>query len=284
MLIGHWHWNLEHLKNTGGLRTRPLSEDKDLGVSLAKAAGVSGVYVHNALAEGLYDGLIYSVDGEPCGVVWFGPRGNLIVISDDRLRGHESVLRREIQTQGWPWRIAMGARSVIDLLAEGLPRRPLAHRDQVYYCGDASDAPAPLVRDDLRLPVAEDRERLARATLALNASDLNIAPSRVDRTWLYNTIDERIRDGSCRVLGPPGGLWSKLDYGSVGPGGPVLEGVFTFPERRGRGLGAELVATCLAQSDLPVCLHVGEDNRTARSVYERAGMVAVGTCRLLLQG
>ena len=118
----------------------------------------------------------------------------------------------------------------------------------------------------------------------LNASDLNIAPERVDRRWLYSTIDARTRDGSTQVLGPVGGLWTKLDFGSVGAAGDVLEGVFTFPEQRGRGLAAELVASCMARSDAAVSLHVAEHNAAARRCYERAGMQVAGRCRLLLLG
>ena len=97
-------------------------------------------------------------------------------------------------------------------------------------------------------------------------------------------IDERIADGSTRVLGPIGGLWCKLDYGSDGPAGAVLEGVFTFPDRRGRGLASQLVATCMHQATAPVSLHVAEHNRPARASYARAGMQEVGSCRLLLLG
>jgi GNAT superfamily N-acetyltransferase len=284
LLIGRWHWNLEHLKNIVGLHAQPLSKNDAVGLALAEASGVHGVYVHNALAEGLHDGLLFSLDGTPCGLAWFGPRGNLVVITDERLAGRERSVAELIKSCGWPWRIVLGESAIVDVLGENLPHTPLAQRNQVYYVGVAADAPAKLVREDMRLPLPLDRERLARATLALNASDLNIAPSRVDRRWLYKMIDERVEGGSTRVLGPTGGLWCKLDYGSDGPGGPVIEGVFTFPDRRGRGLGAELVATCISQAKLPVCLHVAEDNRAARSAYERAGMREVSTCRLLLQG
>lgn len=272
------------MKNIAGLHIRKLRKKDAAGLALAAEAGVRGVYVHNALDAGLHDGLVFSVDDEACGIAWFGPRGNLIVVSDERMQGRERAVTDAIEASGLPWRIVMGEPKIVDLLAENLARTPLAHRSQVYYAGSAADASAKLVREDVRKPVGADRERLARATLALNASDLNIAPSRVDRTWLYRMIDDRIAEGSSRVIGPEGGLWSKLDYGSQGPGGAVLEGVFTFPDRRGRGLGAEIVATCMAHEPLPVCLHVAEDNRAARSAYDRAGMRPVGTCRILLQG
>ncbi|MFT4513592.1 MAG: GNAT superfamily N-acetyltransferase [Planctomycetota bacterium] len=266
-----------------GLQVRKLGKNDEGGRSLAVAAGLHGVYVQNALAEGLHDGLVFILDGIECGMAWFGPRGNLVLLTDERLHGLDQQIAEHIRASRWAWRIILGPQDVVDTLATGLARPPLAHRDQIYYVGGSEDAKRALVRDDMRAPVGEDRERLARATLALNASDLNIAPARVDRRWLYRMIDERIEDGSTRVLGPIGGLWSKLDYGTDGPGGAVLEGVFTFPDRRGRGLGAELVATCMAEAIMPLSLHVADHNRSARSAYERAGMREAGSCRLLLQ-
>lgn len=263
---------------------RRLRRGDDSARALAQAAGVHGVYVCNALSEGLSDGFVFAVDGEECGVAWFGPRGNLVIVSDERVVGHEREIAAQVLRGRWSWRIVLGDTGLVDALAAAVPRGKLAHRDQVYYVGDRQSADPKHVRDDLRLPVCEDRERLARATLALNASDLNIAPDRVDRRWLYNTIDDRIHDGTTRVIGPVGGLWSKLDFGSDGPGGVVIEGVFTFPERRGRGLGADLVASCMAQASGVVSLHVAEHNRAARRSYERAGMREAGRCRLLLLG
>ncbi|MFN3240364.1 MAG: GNAT family N-acetyltransferase [Planctomycetota bacterium] len=267
-----------------GLQVRRLRRGDDAAAALAEAAGVHGVYVRNALSEGLSDGFVFAVDGRDCGVAWFGPRGNLVVVSDQRAHGHERDLAAQVLRARWSWRIVLGDAGLVDALAAVVPRRALAHRDQIYYCGGPDDANPKHVRDDLREPEREDRERLARATLALNASDLNIAPDRVDRRWLYSTIDDRIHDGTTRVLGPVGGLWSKLDFGSQGPGGVVIEGVYTFPERRGRGLGADLVASCMAQSRGAVSLHVAEHNRAARRSYERAGLREAGRCRLLLLG
>jgi GNAT superfamily N-acetyltransferase len=159
---------------------------------------------------------------------------------------------------------------------------PLVCRDQIYYRGDAGSAATELVRGDVRPAQRADRDRLLQATLLLNASDLNIDPARVDRRWLRDTIDERIADGTTLVIGPPGSVQCKLDLGSDGPGGLVIEGVFTFAEHRGRGLAAALVASVLAEARGAVCLHVGERNLPARRAYATAGMAETGRCTLLL--
>ena len=86
------------------------------------------------------------------------------------------------------------------------------------------------------------------------------------------------------ISGDGGAIDCKLDYGSEGPAGQILEGVFTFPAVRGRGIAAGLVAACMAAAPDRVALHVGADNKGARRAYERAGMTMVDRCRLLLLG
>ncbi len=73
------------MKNIAGLHARKLRKNDAVALALAEAAGVHGVYVHNALAEGLRDGLVFSVGDTACGLAWFGPRGNLVIVSDERL-------------------------------------------------------------------------------------------------------------------------------------------------------------------------------------------------------
>jgi hypothetical protein len=152
----------------------------------------------------------------------------------------------------------------------------------VYCVGDAATAVVDRRRGDVRRAQRADRDRLMQATLLLNQSDLNVDPARVDRRWLRDTIDERIADGTTMVIGPPGAVECKLDLGSDGPGGLVVEGVFTFPEHRGRGLATALVAAVLAAARGAVCLHVGERNLPARRAYAAAGMVETARCTLLL--
>lgn len=267
--------------------TRELAADDDGPVALAVAAGPHGVYVHNALAAGTGDGVVVARDGRDLALAWLGPRGNLVAmtVADARLAAEVAApLVAAIGDRLRGWRIAMGPSAVVDRLRERVPGTPLVDRDQVYCTGSAATAARDLVHDDVRPATPADRDRLVQATLQLNASDLNIDPRRVDRRWLRDTIDERIAEGSTRVLGPPGGVRCKLDLGSDGPGGLVLEGVFTFPEHRGQGLASTLVATCLAAARGPVCLHVGKHNLPARAAYARAGMTAAGGCRLLLVG
>ncbi|MGC3970436.1 MAG: hypothetical protein QM775_24805 [Pirellulales bacterium] len=262
---------------------RDLLPDDDAARALAAAALAHGVYVRNALAQQEGEGFVCGDGRIDEAVVWIGPRGNLVVVAPEPVR---AVLARrvvdEILERRRPWRIAMGPAAIVDALRDRLPVAPLVCRDQVYYTGTAALAVAARVRTDVRAAERADRDRLMQATLQLNASDLNVDPARVDRRWLRDAIDERIAEGTTQVIGPPGGVRCKLDIGSAGPGGGVIEGVFTFAEDRGRGLAAGLVATCLARATTPMSLHVGKFNQPARTAYAAAGMTAAGGCRLLL--
>ncbi|MCA8967120.1 MAG: GNAT family N-acetyltransferase [Planctomycetes bacterium] len=263
------------------LPTLPLVHDDPEALALAAAAGVHGVYVANALHRAEGAGLLLQQRGAAAGLCWFGARGNLVVIAPDL---DPAAVAAAIQVSRLPFRLAMGPAGVVDALAQLCTRPPLVLRDQCYYRATPADAAPDLISDAVRPAQRGDRDRLAQATLLLNQSDLNIDPRRVDRRWLRDTIDERIADGSTRVLGDVGAFSGKLDFGSEGPAGQVIEGVFTFPQVRGQGTAGRLVASCIAAAGQPVCLHVGEHNQPARRAYERAGMTAVDRCRLLLIG
>lgn len=250
---------------------------------LALAAGAAGVYVANALAAG--DGETLGIFGAEAllGLCWFGPRGNLLVLEQTAVDPQQ--LAAVIQRARWPWRIGLGPPAVLDALARLCAGTPLVHRSQIWYGCRPAEAASGFVRADVRLAAERDRDALMRATLQLNEVDLRVDPRRVDRRWLRDTIDARIRDGTCHVVDADGQVGCKLDLGSEGPAGTMIEGVFTFPAARGLGLATSLVATTTARAGAPfVCLHVAADNRVARAVYERAGMRALASCQLLLLG
>ena len=201
---------------------RRIERATEAALRLAEQGGVHGMYVRNALLRGEVNGFVFGADGADAGVCWFGPRGNLVVVAPD-WRGDAATtdeagqaVAERIQRSRLSWRIAMGPRGIIDGLRTRCTGRPLVHRNQVYYFGDAESVNRELVRDDMRAATAEDRDRIVQATLQLNHVDLAIEPGRVDRRWLYSTVDERIAEGTTRVLGPAGDVHCKLDFGSIG--------------------------------------------------------------------
>lgn len=284
MLIGRWQANLESLSPRADFHALPLPDRLiPAARELAAAQGVQAVYVANALAEPDGDFLALLLGDRLQGLCWFGSRGNLVIVAGEEVPA--AAAAAAIQAARIPWRIAMGPGPLVDALVPHLAAKPLLHRDQAWYAVRPADADTGSHGAGVRLAQRGDREALMSATLQLNESDLHIDPRRVDRRWLRDSVLARIAEGSTHVIGPVGAVQAKLDVGSRGPGGCVIEGVFTMPSWRGRGLAARLVAAVAASRPEPVvCLHVGVGNGPARAAYERAGMVEQGRCRLLLLG
>lgn len=263
---------------------RPLDpHGRTEALALAARAGLHGVYLQNDLLAGQGETLAFWGREGMVGCAWFGPRGNLVLVEEEPL--DPVRVAEAVQNSRWPWRIALGPRGAIDELSKRLSGPPLVLRDQVYYGAKAGTGAELEGMHEVRRASRLDRERLVQAALELNHSDLNVDPARVDRRWLKDSVVGRIASGTSLVLGPPGGFHCKLDLGSQGPAGVVLEGVYTFPPSRGRGFAAALVAAATRAATEPVvCLHVSATNAPARRAYERAGLAAAQQCRLLLCG
>lgn len=269
-------------------QARPfLPQDLEATAALARASGLHGVYVANHLAGHDRDGaelLVLHGRDEPLGLCLFGARGNLVILERTPLDGTQ--VAHVVRDALWSWRIVLGPRETVRALARLEPQPPLVLRRQIYMSMRPEAAPARLVRSDVRPALDADRDALIAASLELNRTDLNVDPRRVHRSWLRDTVQRRIDDGTTRVIGAPGDLECKLDLGSDGPLGLVVEGVFTRADLRGRGLAASLVATIAARvrgrSPL-VCLHVAESNASAHRAYRRAGMSEGDECELMLR-
>ena len=256
---------------------------------LAEEAGPHGVYVRNsfgARASESADLLGFYRGTELLGIAYFGKRGNLIVVDAPRPLDLDEVTAGILES-GKPWRIALGSAEIIGRIAARESIIPLVHREQIYYGARAIET---LALDDpleVRRAVRADMKALVQAALELNESDLNVQSWRVNRGWLKDSVKRRIRDGRTFVAGPEGGPTCKVDIGSSGLAGVMLEGVFTVAEARGQRLARRLVAAVAADflndHDL-VCLHVAADNAGARRAYEAAGMQTLGACSLLLRG
>ena len=269
---------------------RPLDPvDLPEAREVAAAAGAHGVYVRNALdapADRGGDEILGLYGAERLvGLLFFGARGNLIVIELVPL--HAGAVARAIADASALWRVVLGPEPVVRALAERESVAPLVERAQVYYGVESGGVPTERCRADVRPAERRDVRALIAAALDLNRTDLNVHAWRVNRSWLRASIKRRIRQGRTLVIGEPGEPVAKVDVGSRGGAGAVFEGVYTHPSARGCGLATGIVATaaCEFLGETPlVCLHVAEQNSTARRCYERAGMTRRGTCQILLRG
>ncbi len=172
--------------------------------------------------------------------------------------------------------VAVSPKREIDALAKGLAPRvdPLLHRDQVLYVvrrGMPLGPPA----EDLRPAEERDLSWLAEAGYALAREDLGIPAWALSRPRLRRVAEGRIRKGKTFVIRRGGNPVFKVNLAVRAPEGVLIEGVFTDPEHRGRGLASRGVAALCGNllREYPlVALHVGAENLPARRAYEKAGL------------
>lgn len=271
----------------------PTSADRAEIRALAAQVGAHGVYVGNDLARDANAralssrGIAFFGRDAVLGFAWFGTRGNLIVLAAPDRRLDAQAVARAVDGATFEWRIALGPEPVLAALAALGRTPPLLLRRQLYYTADAAAVLARSPDADVRPARPADLDSLVQATLELNRVDLKLDPSLVSRRWVRQSASERVRSETTFVIGPEGSPYAKLDVGSQGAAGVVVEGVFTVPAHRGTGCASRLVhAVChqkLAQGRQVVCLHVAESNLPARRCYEKAGMHAAQTVGLLLR-
>lgn len=228
--------------------------------------------------------LLLDRKGRLRGGAFFGRDRNLAVSElEPELR---PLLAEEVLRRRRGLAVAVSPRPEVEALVAGLAgsARPLLHRVQTLYAirrGDRLGEPAP----ELERPGAADLPRLAEAALGLAREDLGIPAERMDRMALRRTAARRLERGRSFVLRVGGVLAFKIEVALATPEAALVEGVYTFPEFRGAGLAARGTAALLArllELHPLVVLHVGRENRPARSAYERAGMSRAGELGLAL--
>ncbi len=208
------------------------------------------------------------------GGLFLGRDRNLAV---SRLPGESLPLFvRTVLSEGKGTQVAVSPKREVDALAGGLAPRldPLLHRDQVLYVVKRGMPLGPAAED--LVPAGErDLPWLAEAGYALAREDLGVPSWALSRPRLRRVAAGRIRKGKTFVIRREGRPAFKVNLAVRTREGVLIEGVFTDPEHRGRGLAsrgvAALCALLLEEHPL-VALHVGPQNLPARRAYERAGL------------
>ena len=264
---------------------RPLSpEDLDLALLTPCLASDAQIYLKNRieeererlsvgkgeLAEGEFFGLFSSQGLEL--LAWFDRGGALVLSSGDP----EAVkpLRRLCLGSYRGLRVLIGSGGPVQRLTELLGNKvetPLC-RSQPFLVLDSPEGLGPTC--SVRPGNEEDLPWLVSANLRLNDEDLGVEPARVDSVLLTQRIRDRFERGYTWVLDEGGRPVCKLDIGSCGTHGALIEGVFTEPEARGRGHATSLVSSvskALLETYPRVGLHVGRENLPAVRAYQHAG-------------
>lgn len=178
----------------------------------------------------------------------------------------------------------VGERRAVDALWGGYGSDPTRlFRAQRLYRISADDM-GPFVTRELRAATQAELDQVVEAAGRMHEEDLGVDPRTFDPEGFRRRCADRITRGRTFVLLQEGRLAFKADVGTRCAGGAQIEGVYTAPEFRRRGLATlamgQLCRTLL--SGLPrVTLHVDEANHAAITLYKKVGFVSSSPFRLV---
>jgi predicted GNAT family acetyltransferase len=141
--------------------------------------------------------------------------------------------------------------------------------------------------DPLMRRVREDEiDVLVPACVAMFTEEVGVSPYEGGGAEIYRArITELVRQGRAFARIEDGRVVTKAEIGAVGDGVCQVQGVWTDPALRGRGLGLSAMAGVvhLAREIAPVVsLYVNDFNHVARHVYERVGFRETGSFATVL--
>lgn len=184
---------------------------------------------------------------------WLGPLGARVVVGPRR---PAEILWRHLEASGIRTRIS---------------------RDQVSYAVTRAGFRAPRShRLNLRAARAEDLEPLLAASAAMAIEESRDDPASRAPELFRRRIERRVAEGRDFVLFENGQLVFKANVAASSPHGGHIEGVYTAPHARGRGLGTAgtaWVTRWILERAPAATLLVNADNAAARRIYERIGYV-----------
>lgn len=132
-------------------------------------------------------------------------------------------------------------------------------------------------------PVRPDElEILLPAAVAMYTEEIGFSPAGSDGGALYRArVAELIAQGRAYARIEDGEVLFKAEIGAATAQACQVQGVWTTPRLRGRGLGAAGTAAVVTAAQATVAprvsLYVNDHNRVAQRVYERIGFRRVGT-------
>lgn len=217
-------------------------------------------------------------------VAFVGGYGALVVPAAGSPAAAEA-LGRFLRATGTVVRRAVGERAAVDALwagAQGGAAR--LFRAQRLYKLTADDL-GPQVLPELRLANEQDLDALVAASAAMQKEDLGEDPLASDPDGFARRVLWRVRAGRTYLVRRGGKVVFKVDIGTLCRHGAQIEGVWTDPAERGKGVATlgvgQICRTLLAR--LPrITLHVNEANQAAVRVYEKVGFVPAAPFRVAL--
>lgn len=259
-----------------------LEKSSEENVYLLSRVAQDGVVNEASSAHGRFYG--HFETGALTGVAFFGHRKGVVLAG-----AHEGFIRSATE-------LALGEESDWILLVA--PREPsdrfLSHyrwrgrpthinRIQDFYI--AQEADRTIERAALRRAERSDLDEVVEMSEQMLIEDFRLTSENLSRDAMRESMERKIEDGRTWVLAERGETVFKVDVAAQFAGGSQIEGVYTKPHRRGRGIARRALATLiddLLNSTAFVSLHVDHENIPAKRAYEKAGFRRYSEFRLVL--
>jgi uncharacterized protein len=224
-------------------------------------------------------------DGQVVGVAVVAAKGGLVLpcVADPIAAGE---LGRFLSDKIRP-RSALGERLAVDALLRGLAcGKPRISRVQRLFAASADDL-GPFVCPELRAAEPFDLPQL----VVLGAASIHEAfgedPMANEARPFTRRVEARVAGGRSFVYAESGRLLCKIDIGVRSRHGAELEGLYTLPEARRRGLATNVLGQ-LARTTLGsiprVTMRVDEQDPGLAAVCRRVGMLPMRAQRLAILG
>jgi uncharacterized protein len=245
---------------------------------LLDADPLANVYMRSELRQGIEGGDWWGLhDGDELRAAVLG--GPLLVPCIPR--PEDAAPLAEIACRAVQPRMLVGPRDpVLALHAAMVPGRQARDiRDpQPMLALDRDTASAP-PRVPVRLARRRDLDPLVIAAAAMHREEMGVDPLTIDAASWRGRMESLIERGWSWVWIERGEVIFKAELSAWMPDAVQIQGVYTHPQRRGRGIGtAGLAALCASLfRQAPVCtLYVNHYNAPALRLYRRLGFRQAG--------
>jgi hypothetical protein len=167
---------------------------------------------------------------------------------------------------------------------EALGMEARISRDQLGYAVDRASFRYPVNGLELAMATHGHLDELVEASAAMAREEANDDPQARNPELFRSRIAERVARGRDFIYRSNGALLFKTNVAALSPIGGQIEGIYTHPEYRRRGIGgrgtAAVTAWVLERAERAVLL-VNEDNYGARALYEALAYKQVLTSRTI---
>lgn len=174
-------------------------------------------------------------------------------------------------------RVIVGDRAQVAELwgrLEGRGMRARIARDQLGYAVTREELVIPQTAIELELATLVDLDRVVSASAAMAREEAHDDPQARNPELFRSRIAERLARGRDFIYRSGPELVFKTNIAALSPIGGQVEGIYTPPAHRGRGIGLRGTAAItmwVLERAQRAALLVNEDNAVARRLYEALG-------------